>query len=99
MQAPIEALAISAPATAPPTPDMRWIPGGTFRMGDDRFYPEERPVHAVTVDDFWMDRYQVTNREFSRFVEAPGYVTVAERPPDPALYPGAPPENLVPGSL
>jgi formylglycine-generating enzyme required for sulfatase activity len=78
---------------------MVWVPGGTFRMGDERFYPEERPVHAVTVDGFWMDRCQVTNREFSRFVEATGYVTVAERSPDPALYPGAPPENLVPGSL
>jgi sulfatase modifying factor 1 len=88
-----------APAGAAPAPGMRWIPGGTFRMGDERFYPEERPVHAVAVDGFWMDRYQVTNREFARFVEATGYVTVAERRPDPALYPGAPPENLVPGSL
>jgi formylglycine-generating enzyme required for sulfatase activity len=68
-------------------------------MGDERFYPEERPVHSVTVDGFWMDRYAVTNREFARFVEATGYVTEAERPPDPADYPGAPPENLVAGSL
>src|SRR5579884_4418980 len=93
------AVPVDAPPGAAPAPDMLWIPGGTFRMGDERFFPEERPVHAVAVDGFWMDRYQVTNREFARFVEATGYVTVAERPPDPALYPGAPPENLVPGSL
>jgi sulfatase modifying factor 1 len=89
----------SAPPGVAPAPDMCWIPGGTFRMGDERFYPEERPVHAVAVDGFWMDRWQVTNREFARFVEATGYVTVAERSPNPADYPGAPPENLVAGSL
>jgi sulfatase modifying factor 1 len=90
---------VENPPGAAPAPDMRWIPGGTFRMGDERFYPEERPVHTVTVDGFWLDRYQVTNRESARFVEATAYVTLAERPPNPADYPGAPPENLVPGSL
>jgi len=50
------------------------IPGGTFRMGSDRHYPEEAPVHRVTVDAFWMDRAPVTNREFRKFVEATGYV-------------------------
>ncbi len=45
----------------PPFPDMVWIPGGTFHMGSDDFYPEERPVHEVAVDGFWMDRYAVTN--------------------------------------
>ena len=49
---------------------MIWIPGGTFRMGSDRHYPEEAPVHRVTVDGFWMDRTPVTNREFRAFVEA-----------------------------
>ncbi len=93
------AVPVDAPPGAAPAPDMLWIPGGTFRMGDERFFPEERPVHTVTVDGFWMDRYQVTNRAFARFVEATGYLTVAERPPNPADYPGAPPENLVPGSL
>ncbi len=98
--APVPAGApVDAPPGAAPAPDMVWIPGGSFGMGDERFYPEERPVHTVTVDGFWLDRYQVTNREFARFVEATAYVTLAERPPNPADYPGAPPENLVPGSL
>ena len=87
------------PQSTPPRPGMVWIPGGTFRMGSDRFYPEERPVREVRVDGFWIDRHPVTNEQFSRFVAATGYVTVAERPPDPALYPGAPPENLVAGSM
>ena len=42
-------------------PNMPWIPGGTFRMGSEEFYPEERPVHEVTVDGFWMDCLPVTN--------------------------------------
>jgi len=87
-----------APPGAPPHPDMIWIPGGTFRMGSEDFYPEERPVHEVAVGGFWMDRDPVTNLQFKRFVEATGYVTVAERAPKPADFPGAPPENLVPGS-
>ena len=33
-----------------PHPDMVWIPGGTFRMGSDKHYAEEAPVHSVTVD-------------------------------------------------
>jgi formylglycine-generating enzyme required for sulfatase activity len=78
---------------------MVWIPGGTFRMGSDRFYPEERPVRDVRVDGFWIDRHPVTNEQFSSFVAATGYITIAERPPDPELYPGAPPENLVAGSM
>jgi formylglycine-generating enzyme len=78
---------------------MVWVPGGTFRMGSNDFYAEERPVQDVQVDGFWIDRHPVTNEQFSRFVAATGYVTVAERAPDPALYPGAPAENLVPGSM
>jgi formylglycine-generating enzyme required for sulfatase activity len=87
----------NAPAEA--LPDMVWIPGGTFRMGSANFYPEERPVREVTVDGFWMDRYAVTNDQFSRFVAQTGYVTVAERAPRPEDFPGAPLENLVPGSM
>ena len=67
-------------------------------MGSERFYPEERPVHEVGVDGFWMDRYIVTNDKFSRFVSDTGSTTVAERIPDAKDYPGAPPESLVPGA-
>ncbi len=78
---------------------MLLIPGGTFRMGSDRHYPEEAPVHRVTVDGFWMDRTPVTNRQFRDFVRATGHVTVAERRPDPKDYPGALPHMLYAGSL
>jgi formylglycine-generating enzyme len=77
---------------------MRWVPGGTYRMGADDAYPEEAPVHTVTVSGFWMDAYTVTNADFAAFVAATGYLTVAERSLDPALYPGARPELLKPGS-
>lgn len=75
------------------------IPGGEFRMGSDEHYPEETPVHRVRVDPFSIDSFAVTNARFAAFVEATGYVTVAERPLDPAEFPGAPAENLQPGSL
>jgi sulfatase modifying factor 1 len=87
---------MTASSSAPA--DMVWIPGGSFLMGSDRHYPEEAPVHQVTVDGFWIDRYTVTNREFARFVAKTGHVTVAEQAPDPADYPGAKPELLVPAS-
>src|SRR5512132_3398646 len=90
------------PAVSPgpaPYPDMVWIPGGTFRMGSDKHYVEERPAHKVTVDGFWIDKYPVTNERFAEFVEATGYVTFAEIPPDPKDYPGALPEMLYAGSL
>jgi formylglycine-generating enzyme required for sulfatase activity len=79
--------------------DMARIEAGAFSMGSEDFYPEERPVRRVAVDGFWIDRRQVTNAEYARFIEATGHVTEAQRSPDPTLYPGAPPENLVPGSL
>ena len=79
--------------------DMIRIPGGTFRMGSDQHYPEEAPVHRVTVDDFLIDRTPVTNRQFRRFVEATSHVTVAERNPDPKDYPGALSHMLKAGSL
>ena len=75
------------------------IPHGTFLMGSENFYPEERPVRRATVDAFWIDPHPVTNSEFARFVSETGYVTVAERSPDPADYPGIDPAVLVPGSL
>jgi formylglycine-generating enzyme len=75
------------------------IPGGTFRMGSDRFYPEERPVREVEVAGFWIDRHPVTVAEFRRFVKETGHVTWAERAPTAADYPDAQPADLVPGSL
>ncbi|WP_406121206.1 formylglycine-generating enzyme family protein [Streptomyces canus] len=87
------------PGTASSTRGMVRIPGGTFLMGTADFYPEERPVHPVTVDGFWMDAHPVTVAEFRRFVKATGYVTVAERALDPADYPDADPAALVPGAL
>src|ERR1700754_1427234 len=88
----------SAPR-ASETDGMVFVPGGTFRMGSDRHYPEEAPVHRVTVDGFWMDRTPVTNRQFKEFVKATGYVTFAEIKPDSKDYPGALPHMLYAGSL
>jgi formylglycine-generating enzyme required for sulfatase activity len=79
--------------------DMVWIPGGTFRMGSNDHYPEEAPVHRVSVDGFWIDRTPVTNRQFKAFVKATGHVTTAQVPPDPKDYPGARPDMLYAGSL
>jgi formylglycine-generating enzyme len=81
------------------TKNMVELPGGTFRMGSDRFYPEERPVREVSVDGFWIDRHPVTVAEFRRFVNATGHVTWAEHAPEAADYPDAEPDSLVPGSL
>jgi formylglycine-generating enzyme len=78
---------------------MPYVPGRTFRMGSDRHYPEEAPVHRVTVGEFWMDRTPVTNRQFRKFVNATGYVTFAEIAPDAKDYPGALPHMLRAGSL
>jgi formylglycine-generating enzyme len=78
---------------------MTWIDPSTFVMGSDGHYREEAPARRVSVDGFWIDTLPVTNGDFARFVEATGYVTVAERPLDPADFPNAPAENLVPGSL
>jgi formylglycine-generating enzyme len=78
---------------------MRWIEGGSFLMGCELFYPEERPAHDVSVEGFWIDRDPVTVRQFRRFVEETSYVTLAERPPDANEYPDAEPALLVPGSL
>ena len=77
---------------------MVWIPGGEFLMGADGAYPEEAPAHRVRVDGFWMDRFTVTNADFERFVAETGYVTLAEKPANPADYDGALPEMLAPSS-
>jgi formylglycine-generating enzyme required for sulfatase activity len=88
-------------STSRPAParNMAWVPGRTFLMGSEDFYPEESPVRPIAVDGFWMDQHPVTVAEFRRFVKAAGYVTVAERPLNPADYPDADPALLVPGSL
>jgi len=75
------------------------VPGGTFLMGSEDFYAEERPVRETAVEPFWMDEHPVTIAEFQRFVRATGHTTVAEEAPDPAAYPDADPALLVPGSL
>ena len=91
---------LPAPGGAAAAADgMRRIPGGEFLMGSDRHYPEERPAHRARVHGFLVDATAVTNAEFAAFVAATGYVTVAERPLDPVLYPGAHPDALGPGSL
>lgn len=87
------------PPSATPAEGMVWIPGGTFLMGSDRHYPEEAPAHRVSVNGFWMDRHAVTNADFRHFVDATGYVTLAERPANAADYPGAKPELLAPSSV
>jgi sulfatase modifying factor 1 len=79
--------------------DLIWIPAQTSAMGSERHYPEEGPVHHVTVDGFQMEAHQVTNAQFAEFVDATGYVTVAERPLNPDDFPGAPEENVQPGSM
>jgi formylglycine-generating enzyme len=89
----------AATAGAPPGEDMALVPAGPFLMGSADFYPEERPVHRVEVDAFWIDRRPVTVAQFRRFVKATGYVTLAERAPDAADYPDADPALLVPGAL
>jgi formylglycine-generating enzyme len=90
-------------------PAMIRIPGGEFTMGTDSSdgWADEKPAHRVRVDGFWMDETDVTNAQFERFVEATGYVTTAEKPPDadeilrqlPPGTPRPPAEKLVPASL
>jgi formylglycine-generating enzyme len=75
------------------------VPGGSFLMGSERFYREERPVRRASVAGFWIDPHPVTNAQFQQFVAATGYRTLCERDPNPALYPDADPALLVPGSL
>ena len=99
------------PPVAPAPTGMVWIPGGEFSMGaadppspDDNdtgmhAITDSRPIHRVYVDGFWMDRTETTNAQFAQFVEATGYLTVAERVPRADDFPGAPPENLVAGAV
>ena len=81
------------------TAGMVFIPGGKYKMGSERHQPEERVVHTVRVDGFWIDRHEVTNAQFRQFVDATGYRTLAERGLDPKTHPGTPKDLLVPGSV
>ena len=108
---PLVAAATAQHTPAPPPPGMVWIPGGTFRMGEPEMsasmagmttmnnFADAKPVHLVQVNGFFMDRTLVTNAQFARFVQATGYVTVAEKKPDPALFPGVPADKLIPGAV
>src|SRR5947208_5856963 len=91
--------AAGAPRHLPGTNGMMWIAGGAFWMGSNAGSPDEQPAHQVTVDGFWMDKTEVTNEQFEKFVRATGYVTIAERKPDPKDFPGVPEDKLVPGSV
>jgi len=77
---------------------MVWIPGGRFWMGTNHM-EDAQPVHQVEVKGFWIDRTDVTNEEFARFVQATRYVTIAERPLDPKEFPSLAPEDLAPGAV
>ena len=81
------------------TADLVAIPAQAAALGSERHYPEEAPVRQVVVEGFRIQAHPVTNADFARFVDATGYVTVAERPLNPADFPDAPAENLQPGSM
>ncbi|PYT00880.1 MAG: sulfatase-modifying factor protein [Acidobacteria bacterium] len=79
---------------------MVWIPAGEFSMGsDEEMFTDARPIHRVALNGFWMDKTEVTNAQFAKFVDATGYVTLAERKPRAEDFPGVPPEKLVAGSI
>lgn len=99
----------SQPPPAKPPNGMVWIPGGEFSMGAQdppqmdmvgmQATTDSRPIHRVYVDGFFMDKTDVTNAQFAEFVKATGYVTIAEKTPTSADFPGAPPENLYAGGV
>jgi len=105
--APTQTAASTPPEAAPP--GMVWIPGGEFSMGAEdpalgfcvieQPMPDALPIHRVRVDGFWMDETEVTNAQFEEFVQATGYITIAERPLDPKDFPGVPASALKPGAL
>jgi sulfatase modifying factor 1 len=94
-----ETVSVSTKADAHNTPPgMAWIPGGRFWMGTNHM-EDAQPVHKVEIKGFWIDRNDVTNEEFARFVKATGYVTIAERPLDPKEFPNLASDELSPGSV
>ena len=80
-------------------PGMIWIEGGTYSMGSDVHYADEAPVHERWIDGFWVDSHEVTNAQFSKFIQETGYVTIAERAPDPSMHSDIPVEQLVAGGV
>ncbi|XCF04963.1 formylglycine-generating enzyme family protein [Tamlana crocina] len=105
---------LESPPTSKPgsTPEgMVWVEKKTFTQGakpEDQFaMPREKPAHQVTVDGFFIDITEVTNKQFKEFVDATGYKTIAERPiiweeMKKDLPPGTPKPHdsvLQPGSL
>lgn len=75
------------------------LPGGSFAMGSTDFYPEEAPVHTATVAALAVERHPVTTAQYAEFVADTGYLTVAEQPLDPAVYPGVAAADLEPGAM
>ena len=75
------------------------IPAGRYRIGSDRFYPEEAPSREIEVASFLIERTPVTNHQFAAFVRSSGYLTVSERAADPQLYPALSPEQRQPASI
>ncbi len=94
-----DASCLTEPAGNSPTAGMVWLAGGTFVMGARARLPEEGPPRQTVVSGFWIDRTEVTNREFAEFVDDTGYVTLAEQPLDPATYPGLTAEQRRPSSV
>ena len=92
-----QASGVSMDAASPE--NMAWIPSGVFFMGSDDGQADEKPVHRVTLDGFWIDKTEVTNEQFERFAKATGYVTTAEKKPDPKDFPGVPEDKLAAGSI
>ncbi|MDZ4850638.1 MAG: SUMF1/EgtB/PvdO family nonheme iron enzyme [Pirellulaceae bacterium] len=98
----------SALPSEPVPPGMIWIPGGEFSMGCDEIgetlcgmpglTADALPIHRVQVSGFWMDKTEVTNEQFKAFVDATGYVTIAEQKPSKEEFPGVPEDKLVKGS-
>jgi hypothetical protein len=88
-----EAAVNKTPPPGPAPEGMVWIPGGKFWMGTEES-PDAMPVHLVELPGYWMDRTEVTNAQFAKFVKATGYVTVAERRPDPKEFTLLRPEIL-----
>ena len=81
------------------TNDMVWISGGSFMRGSESGHGDEKPVREITISGFWMDATEVTNDQFNDFVQETDYVTVAERRPDPAQFPGVDPALLKAGAI